>query len=166
MSRLLEVEQGGAATQRSFRVVRSNGVFESRLRIKLARKRVWDRSIKLLERWLSPRQLEQWAQPPCLQHYSFFTVVGENTGHEYELWGFDAGFNIFDCTSYRVLCVGPGVPFRGVPGDTLLSQKLALENNELETLERANVIDDAGRKTFVGTLHRCRIVRRGRGEGL
>lgn len=98
---------------------------------------VASRSLRLLERWLSPRQLEQWRGSDYFG-YSFFTVVGGATGYEYELWNKVGGYNIIDVTNARWICIQPQHDDAFPIEDVLLSQKLALEHNEQAILSRAN----------------------------
>jgi len=101
----------------------------------------YTKSIDLLRDWLTDAQ---WAQ---YKKKNYFDVVGSAGGH-YRINGPQAGsvmpFNIdaLDAKPRNSLCIVPAPSTYMEPmlpaGDVLLTQKIALETDELEVLKRCN----------------------------
>ena len=97
----------------------------------------------LLRSWLSPDQLRDYNE------YGYFFVIGGTTGTKYRVhdWLQRGEMQSFNITSYRdgklasYICFEPTPLENGLAwpiGDVLLTQKLALEQDEPNTLMRAN----------------------------
>lgn len=90
-------------------------------------------SIRLLQSWLSPTQLEQFTRSMS------FDVIGNASGNRYHIV-VASSYNIQELAQdgevLSRICVGP----RGIAavGDVMLAQKIGLETNELETIRLAN----------------------------
>ncbi len=97
-----------------------------------------DRSIALLKEWLTPAQREQYERDGT------FEVVGGTTGKRYRI-NRPGPYNIAELDNpiglAASICIEPKRVF-GQPqlpdGDVMLLQKIALEENEAETLRVAN----------------------------
>jgi hypothetical protein len=98
---------------------------------------VHDRSIALLKEWLTPAQLKQFEQ------YNYFDVTGNHTKTRYRIRGGNGPYNVAELRKgepVMCLCFVPTFGFGGSAalGDTLLAQKIMLENDELEAMQIAN----------------------------
>jgi hypothetical protein len=91
------------------------------------------RSIALLRSWLSPAQLAQFDS----EHQ--FDVTGSATGKRYRIVD-SVVQNVFELDANGNVAMGLCfVPRGNLPvGDVMLSQKIALETDELEVLRVAN----------------------------
>jgi hypothetical protein len=93
-----------------------------------------ERSIGLLRSWLTPDQLSQFDK------HRWFIVRGSDTGKRYRINYANAPFNVHELDDdgkvVLRLCVVP--QDITAPGDIMLSQKIALEKDELETRRIAN----------------------------
>jgi hypothetical protein len=88
------------------------------------------RSLDLLEKWLSPAQLEQYRRDGS------FEVVGNATGARYRIANGANPFNVRVVGAREKLCFVP----KGAEGagDVMLAQKIALETDERAALAVAN----------------------------
>jgi hypothetical protein len=91
------------------------------------------RGLRLLRDWLSPAQRDQ------LNAKGYFDVIGCDTGKRYRI-RHGASANVHEIDGAGRLGMGwCFVPLGGlVEGDVMLAQKIALETDELKTLEIAN----------------------------
>ena len=92
-----------------------------------------DKSIELLKKWLSPKQLEQYERDGT------FDVIGGTTGRRYRI-NHPAPFSISQLDKNGNLeahiCIEPaGLQ---TDGDKMLAQKIALEKGEINALAVAN----------------------------
>lgn len=87
------------------------------------------RSLLLMRRWLSAHQREQF------DARGYFDVVGSHTNRRYRI-RFGTSTNIYELDSFEQPIGGwCFVPTECVPpGDVMLAQKIALENDELSAL--------------------------------
>ena len=85
------------------------------------------RSLRLLRRWLSPAQQEQFARK------GYFEVVGSDSGKRYRIHA-GASVNVCEIDERGRLQVGLCfMPIGALPiGDVMLAQKIALETSESE----------------------------------
>ena len=91
------------------------------------------RALRLLRQWLSPKQLAQF------DALSSFDVVGCQTARQYRIY-YSASQNVemldeFGRSVERFCFIPEGCL---APGDVMLAQKIALENDELAALGVAN----------------------------
>lgn len=94
--------------------------------------RAHERSMELLESWLSEEQLES------LRERQTFEVVGGTSGKRYRLHQkYSFGIEVLEgADAGDLLCVVPHGA--SALGDILLAQKIGLETAERATLQRAN----------------------------
>jgi hypothetical protein len=103
------------------------------VRLARVRRQAEQKALVLLKQWLSPAQLAQYERDRT------FDVTGSNTGKRYRI-RHERQMNIdeFDDGGRRIAvwCFGPegSLPL----GDSMLTQKLALENDERAALAVAN----------------------------
>ena len=93
-----------------------------------------ERAIGLLKKCLTPEQREQY------EKQRFFYVIGSDTGRLYRIkHGTQNNIEELDKSRARKVCGWCFLPEGCLTaGDVMLAQKIALENNELETLAIAN----------------------------
>ena len=93
-----------------------------------------ERAIGLLKKCLTPEQREQY------EKQGFFYVIGSDTGRLYRIkHGTQNNIEELDKSRARKVCGWCFLPVGCLTaGDVMLAQKIALENNELETLAIAN----------------------------
>jgi hypothetical protein len=89
------------------------------------------KSLALLKRWLSPEQRAEY------EVCNRFEVVGSDTGTRYVIHCDKTQMNIYEAGSSRRWCFLPEGNLAA--GDIFLTQKIALETNELETLRVAHM---------------------------
>ncbi len=91
------------------------------------------RGVRLLQEWLSPKQLEQFNAA------GYFDVVGCDTGHQYRIY-YGTSSNVCELGEAEHIkmgwCFVPNDSL--VAGDVMLAQKIALETNERSVLGLAN----------------------------
>jgi hypothetical protein len=87
------------------------------------------RSLRLMRKWLSPAQQEQF------DTRGYFDVVGSITGRRYRI-RLGTATNISELDGFgRAVALWCFVPSEGLPaGDVMLAQKIALENDEQAAL--------------------------------
>jgi hypothetical protein len=90
------------------------------------------RSLKLMRRWLSAAQREQF------DTRGYFDVVGSHSGRRYRIRN-GSSSNICELDRFeRTVTRWCFVPYENLPiGDVLLAQKIALENDEQSALSVA-----------------------------
>jgi hypothetical protein len=93
-----------------------------------------ERAIALLKTCLTPEQREDY------EKHQFFDVIGSDTGRLYRIkYGTQSNIIEIDKRRARRICGWCFLPEGGLAaGDVMLAQKIALENEELETLAVAN----------------------------
>jgi hypothetical protein len=104
------------------------------------------RAMAHLREWLSPVQKDD------LERFGFFYVRGSHTGTLYKITLLPS-YNVIDEDGEQYCFIEPGVPL----GDSLLTQKILLENDEEEALRVANVKSTWSRAAIVEQPQLARI---------
>lgn len=90
------------------------------------------KSIELLRSWLSDEQRDQFDTDRS------FDVIGNSTGKTYRIHFADSSYNVCELETGDRLCFVPKDPSISSVGDIMLTQKLALEMDEIDALFVAN----------------------------